>query len=458
MTRLWSGLWCWLALAGCGGSQPPPGPTTPSIARTPQAPELEDRGSTAEPHDGRRRPATREERDVLERLANAAESVRLLRFQVPIEIEIEDDVAIAGSLREQIDAEELERAHLLYGALGLLDPKADLEEMFAAVLGEQVIGYYDPKESRLVIREDIIHGLRGRLGPNDAEEARLVLVHELVHALQDQRLGLAESYDVDRTADADNAFRAVIEGDATLAMLGNTLRAQGIPLSAATQGIQQMGNLVNANAFVQGEKLDDAPAIIRVTLVAPYLRGLQFIAAVYSVGGWPSVNRAHRRPPVSTEQILHPDKYFEGEPAEAFEVAPISVLDAAGFERIAEDTLGELELAVYLGQGQAGDVDEAAAAGWAGDHLALYTRGDRAAVVWWTTWDTEEDAIVAERAAARVSPENNGSWVLRDGRALLIVRGLPPRHRTPVRRSFERFARDINGTPPPPERRTQLRN
>ncbi len=215
------------------------------------------------------RPATAKERAAVEELIRAAESVRQLRLRRRVNIEIEDGDAIAESLRSQIEDEDIERARIVYGALGLLDAEEDLRSMFAGVLGEQVIGYYDPDTGRLVIRDDVMAGLAGSFGPEQAQEASLVLVHELVHALQDQRLGLGESYQKERTADADNAFRAVVEGDATLAMLAEALRQQGIPLSAATAGIQQMGDYVDLNALVRGEKLDDAPAILRVTLVAP---------------------------------------------------------------------------------------------------------------------------------------------------------------------------------------------
>ncbi|MEM7138636.1 MAG: hypothetical protein AAF500_18795 [Myxococcota bacterium] len=399
---------------------------------------------------GTTRPATPRERAAIERLARAAESVRMLRFTEAITIEVEDEAAIGQSLREQVEPEELERARKLYGALGLVDPSADLEQMFSDVLAEQVIGYYDPDAQRLVIRDDVIDGLAGGSEPTEIEEARLVLVHELVHALQDQRLGLSESYDAERTADADNAFRAVIEGDATLAMLANTLRGQGIPLSAATRGIEQMGGFIDADAFVQGEKLDGAPAIVRVTLVAPYLRGLQFVAKVHSVGGWPSVNRAHRRPPTTTEQVLHPQKYLDGEPAEAVRVPDMPALLDAGFERIAEDTLGELEIGVYFGQGLPSGTNEVAARGWGGDQVAIYARGDDTAAIWWTTWDTEQEAIVATKAAKRVAPKRPTSMTERRGRAVLIVRDLPPALHGAVRRAFERFAEAVNAAAPPP--------
>jgi len=392
----------------------------------------------------------------VDELVRAAESVRQLKLRRPVTIEIEDGDAIAASLRSQIEEAEIERARLIYGALGLLDTEEDLRSMFAGVLGEQVIGYYDPDTGRLVIREDVMAGLAGAFGPEQTQEARLVLVHELVHALQDQRLGLGESYEKERTADADNGFRAIVEGDATLAMLAHALRQQGIPLSAATAGIQQMGDYLDLNTLVRGEKLDDAPAILRVTLVAPYLRGLQFVAAVQGRGGWPAVNNAHRRPPATSEQVLHPEKYFAREPGEQIEIPDNREVLAAGFKRVEEDTLGELELSVYLGQGRDSGTDEEAAAGWAGDLLVVYMRDDDAAVIWWTTWDTDADAEEAFRAARSVSPKDSTARVERKGRSVLVVRGLPAKLHRSVRGDFTSFARRIKSEPAPPNLRPNL--
>ncbi|MGB5374208.1 MAG: hypothetical protein WBN15_10525 [Polyangiales bacterium] len=433
-----------------------PEPSTQPVSSEPAIVTPAEPSSDGEAPAGIARPATAKERAAVEDLVRAAESVRQLKLRRRVNIEIEDGDAIAQSLRSQIEDEEIERARLVYGALGLLDAEDDLYSIFAGVLGEQVIGYYDPDTGRLVIRDDVMAGLAGSFGPEQAQEARLVLVHELVHALQDQRLELGESYQKERTADADNAFRAVVEGDATLAMVAEALRQQGIPLSAATAGIQQMGDYVALDALVRGEKLDEAPAILRVTLVAPYLRGLQFVAAVQGRGGWPAVNNAHRRPPATTEQVLHPDKYFAREPGEAITIPKNEALVAAGFDRIEEDTLGELELSVYLGQGRASGTHEEAAAGWAGDHLVVYRRDEKSAVIWWTSWDSELDAQEAFTAARSVSPKDSNARVERRGRFVLIVRGLPHRlHRT-ARSDFNSFARSLKGRPPPPKLRPSL--
>ncbi|MGB5503129.1 MAG: hypothetical protein WBM75_12065 [Polyangiales bacterium] len=433
-----------------------PEPSTQPVSSEPAIVTPAEPSSDGKAPAGIARPATAKERAAVEDLVRAAESVRQLKLRRRVNIEIEDGDAIAQSLRSQIEDEEIERARLVYGALGLLDAEDDLYSIFAGVLGEQVIGYYDPDTGRLVIRDDVMAGLAGSFGPEQAQEARLVLVHELVHALQDQRLELGESYQKERTADADNAFRAVVEGDATLAMVAEALRQQGIPLSAATAGIQQMGDYVALDALVRGEKLDEAPAILRVTLVAPYLRGLQFVAAVQGRGGWPAVNNAHRRPPATTEQVLHPDKYFAREPGEAITIPKNEALVAAGFDRIEEDTLGELELSVYLGQGRASGTHEEAAAGWAGDHLVVYRRDEKSAVIWWTSWDSELDAQEAFTAARSVSPKDSNARVERRGRFVLIVRGLPHRlHRT-ARSDFNSFARSLKGRPPPPKLRPSL--
>jgi len=434
--------------------EPSPPPASTATASTPSSTPLPERAADSRP--GVARAATAKERAAVDDLIRAAESVRQLRLRKPVTIEIEDGDAITNSLRSQIEASEIERARLVYGALGLLDTEDDLQSMFAGVLGEQVIGYYDPDTGRLVIREDVMAGIAGAFGPEQTQEARLVLVHEIVHALQDQRLGLGESYEKKRTADGDNAFRAIVEGDATLAMLAHALRQQGIPLSAATAGIQQMGDYLDLNALVRGEKLDDAPAILRVTLVAPYLRGLQFSAAVQGRGGWPAVNNAHRRLPTTSEQVLHPEKYFAREPGEKIEIPDNGEVLAAGFERIEEDTLGELELGVYLGQKRPSGTDDAAAAGWAGDLLVVYTRGQEVAVIWWTTWDTDTDAEEAFRAARAVSPRDSTARVERKGRSVLIVRGLPSKLHRPVRGDFTSFARRIKTEPAPPDLRPDL--
>ena len=441
-----------VACRGAGNSRPK---SALSVSETQGASKAEpisapqEREAPTEPEPGLRRAASPEERAAIATLARAAENVRQLRFHTPVRVEVEDAATITSSLIDQIEDEDIERASLVYGSLGLVDPTSDLRALFADVVGEQVVGYYDPEDDRLVVRDDVIVGLVERPGESVVDETRLVLVHELTHALQDQRLGLGETYDKERSSDEDNAYRAVVEGDATLAMLAHVLRGQGIPLSVATAGIQQMSGLVDMGTLMQGEKLEESPAILRVTLVAPYVRGLQMMAAIQARGGWQAANRAFRDPPTTTEQMLHVEKFFAREPAEVIEIPRIAALDRAKFSIVEEDTLGELEIGVYFGQGLPSETDEPAASGWAGDRLQVVARGQEVAAIWWTTWDSESEAVQAERAARRVSPSDDRARVERLGRALLIIRGLPRELHGPVRRSFVSFAQRINAKPAP---------
>jgi hypothetical protein len=388
------------------------------------------------------------ENEVIAKLSRSSEQVRQLRFKMPVEVEVEDAKTISESLIAQIEEEDLERARIVYAALGLLDPKEDLRSIVGDVVSEQVVGYYDPESKRLVVRDDVLEGLM-RNGGAVMDENRSILIHELVHALEDQHLGLGENFDLERTSDEENAYRCVVEGDAMLAMVAHALQGQGIPLSTATAGLQRMGPAIELGMMASGEKLDEAPAIIRVTLVAPYLRGLQFVAAVQARGGWAAVNETFASPPTTSEQVLHPEKFFARERGERVQLPAFAGLESAGFEAIEEDTLGELEMGVFFGQDRDSGVDEEAAAGWAGDQLRVYALGYKAAVVWWSTWDTHGEAEQAAAAARRVSPMRGDTSVERRGRAVAITRGIPAELDDEVRGAFAAFATKVNARPAP---------
>jgi hypothetical protein len=114
-------------------------------------------------------------------------------------------------------------------ALGLLPPELDLRAMLFDVLGEQVVGYYDTEQKRLVLRDDSLAALMRRDTP-DVGEGRMVVVHESIHALQDQHFDLHAEHERPHTIDEANAFRALVEGDATLAMIGHQAQQLGASL------------------------------------------------------------------------------------------------------------------------------------------------------------------------------------------------------------------------------------
>jgi hypothetical protein len=426
---------CLLLVVACGGAgapAPSPGDGAGGEAARAQAGPVEG-GVSRDPHP--------EEQAIIDALARVTEQTRELTFARPVPVQIQDEARISARLSAMIEEEDLEKATVVYAALGLIEAGLDLRRMIERLASEQVVGYYDPRASELVVREDVMSDRSEATG-----QAADVLVHELVHALQDQRLGLGEAFDTDRDTDAENAFQGLVEGDATLAMIAYVVATQGAPIDMLTQKPELLGELVES-APMHGMELESAPPIVRVTLVAPYFKGLMFAASLHGRGGWEAINRAHAEPPRSSEQLLHPDKYLAREEPEPVVMPAFAELDQAGYVAIDDDTIGELEIAVYLAQHRPTvDTDDAAAAGWAGDRLRVYRHPERdPAVVWFTLWDDAAEAKEAAAAAQAVMsavPRKARAThrVERQGRAVLIVRGLPSELHPPVRKAFRQLA------------------
>jgi hypothetical protein len=334
---------------------------------------------------------------------------------------------------------------VVYAALGLLAPDLDVRALLLRLMGEQVVGYYDAEAKHLVVRDDVMLAFARGDDANaeegsDLSEARIVLVHELVHALQDQHLKLSEHIKAERDTDADNAFHALVEGDATLAMIGYALEREQIPLASLTSNpakVKIFSEQVQRSPLA-GTELEQAPAIVRVPLLSAYVDGLAFCASLHGAGGFAAIDRAHAQPPVSSEQVLHPERFAHADMPETLALPELPELAAAGYELVREDTLGELEIGVYFGQGSREVDAKRAADGWDGDRLRVYrSRHQPPAVVWLSAWDSERDAQEAESAAARVAthtgtPAADRWQVVRNGKRLLILRDLAPELRARI--------------------------
>lgn len=442
MKRSLALLVCIAGFGACGSAAPVADPKDARDAT--EKPVLPPPKLAPEPQGTRREPSPREAR-VIDELMGSAERVRGLKFQKPVPVLVEDRDRITSYVESQIEDEELDRARVVYAALGLLAKDLDVRALLLRLMGEQVVGYYDAEEKHLVVRDDVMRAF-GRGDDMNAEEgselseARIVLVHELVHALQDQHLNLFQNIHATRDTDADNAFHALVEGDATLAMIGYALERENIPLARLTGNpsqIQSFSDVVRRSPLA-GTELEQAPAIIRVPLLSAYVDGLAFCASLHGMGGFEAVNRAHSMPPVSSEQVLHPARFAEPDLPQELELPDLPELAAAGYEVVREDTLGELEIAVYFGQGARETDAKRAADGWDGDRLRVYRSATQPpAVVWLSVWDSERDAQEAEAAAAHVAQQSPDPpadrWaVVRKAKKLLILRDLAPQLRARI--------------------------
>jgi hypothetical protein len=352
-------------------------------------------------------------------------AIRGLAFETPVPVvavgAAEARAMLEDELRREFSADELATIGRVYAGLGLVPAGTDLEEAFLEIYGTQLAGFYDPIERRMVLvnealRTDTLTRMVESVIRRDLA-GELVLAHELTHALQDQHFGLSTGRGDVGEDDAQLAERAVYEGDATLA--GYAAILGGISGSGAVSLAGRLETLGDEMA----RQYPTIPALVRDSIVFQYGAGVNFVSWAYQASGWEGVNVLLARPPRSTEQILHPEKYFVRlEQPTRIQLGALAPYLRGEWALAEETTLGELTIRIlverFLGHARA----VAVASGWDGDRMMAVTRGDRLALVWLTSWDTEQDAadffgawtnIVAERhpgntAAAADTPAPAG--------------------------------------------------
>jgi hypothetical protein len=368
---------------------PSPVPTATSPAASPTPVATPNGEPTASPVDGTPGPDVRAEIEAIVAQIPGLRQLDELR-DVPYEFvtraQFQDD--LQDLIADETDPEELALEERLLKRLGLLPPEMDLGEAILELYGSQVAAFYRPDTGAFYII-----GEHQSLAPFD----RMVVAHEYTHALQDQHFDLEGSRITDPSeGDAALAQLAAIEGDATLLMFYWGLQ------NLTQQELATIGDGLNPADL---ELLESMPPILRRQLEFPYNDGFLFSLEVFtsSAGGWDAIDETLRNPPATTEQILHPEKYFAGEEAMPVEVPDLSDALGSGWTRTYEQTMGELNLQVWVGgseepaptfPGMPPEQPHAdVAAGWGGDRLAMYESGtDGWAIAWEIAWDTAADA------------------------------------------------------------------
>ncbi|WP_428264757.1 hypothetical protein [Haliangium sp.] len=317
---------------------------------------------------------------------------------------------IEQRLRERIDGEyspeELAAEAMGLERLGLIPPGIDFKSLVVDLLTDQIAGFYDPIVGQLYIAgwQDEMLGAGG-----DA----MLMAHELDHALQDQHFDLRAFLTPNRhNGDAGAARQALVEGDGTALMLEYQMSLLGLPPPwQRGSGILDAMGPQMAAAMATG-KIAQAPLVLRESLVFPYLDGLRFVAYFRKTHDWDRIDAIFRKPPLSTEHILHPERYLRYERPDVVRAVPLPAL--AGHERVYHNVSGELGLAVLLRQhlleprtgGSRPDPAavkalrakiDLAAAGWGGDRLVVYAPkagGDGGVVaISYSVWDHPADAM-----------------------------------------------------------------
>ena len=172
----------------------------------------------------------------------------------------------------------------------------------------------------------------------------------------------------------------------------------------------------------------NAPYVVRRLFDFAFTEGADLVKSLLLSGGWPAVNNVLNNPPVSTEQIIHPDKYSTGEAP--IEVALPDLIEGLGpgWVAISNNVMGEFILKTYLedqAKDDAVDPDAAAAsaAGWGGDRFAILEGPSGGKfLTWLIVWDSVADAQeFREFATAYTNIPQRGFMGIRNDRVLVIL-------------------------------------
>jgi hypothetical protein len=255
--------------------------------------------------------------------------------------------------------------------LQLIPQDLDYVKEVMNLYGGAVLGFYDPKTKKLLVRAN---------GTTLTPAQRITVAHEMDHALTDQHFQFGPAtYALDQAdkGEQGTAFTGLLEGDA------KTLEAEWSAkyLSAAQRNEASGENNGSASVYTT------APPYLVDSLLWPYTTGRAFVLGRYRDGGWAAVNDAYGRPPDSTLVVERPQLYLAGKtwtPPALPNVAAVT-----GCTPLRANTLGQYTMEEVLHEHLDPTTADNASDGWSGDAFATVRCGSaRGFADRWTAPDT----------------------------------------------------------------------
>jgi hypothetical protein len=360
--------------------------------------------------------------------------------KVPCDLISKDKVNafLKKKVKEVSTPNELRAEELTLKKFGLAPPDFDLAQTTVDVLTEQAAAFYDYHAKKLFITD---------WTPSATREA--ALAHELAHALADQNFNLKRFIRKSRESDDEALARmAVMEGQATWLMSEFLARRTGETLVHNPALAERMNRMSDSGGSGEFPVFEGSPLYIRATLIFPYTGGMTFQQAVVDKDGKPAFAEVFQRPPVSTQQVLHPDKYLaQAKPAEVELPKPPPYVH--GYKGLIGGSFGELDHRVLLEQYAGKQAAAEIAPHWRGGQYEILEnkKMGRAILLYASQWEDAEWArkffeayrkalagkwkkmAVGEDTADLVKGRgDDGDFVLRlTGSVVTSMEGLEPR-------------------------------
>jgi hypothetical protein len=344
-------------------------------------------------------------RDVTDDIAQQVEEYRGLKFKKPFRRRLihRDQVKtfMRRDMEREMPKEEMDKMVRVMSEFGLIRRDADILEMFEGFMEAGAAAFYKPNTGTFYLIE----------GKNDRGD-RPIVFHELIHALEDQHFDLTKMQTAfEGDSDAGMGIKGLVEGSADY--MQERYHKDNPEDVQAMMAAQMAGDGVQRQMQMMQEV---PPFLIAAMGLYPYKNGSAYLTAL-ELADTAALDEIFRNPPVSTEQVLHPEKYGVDFPHKI--TAPD--LEAAlgdGWEVLDDDSMGELFCGLLLttnrfdpklksnmpvlmgvmdmrtqGVGFKGKIKKAVE-GWDGDRYtaAVHDDGESVCVAWASVWDSEDDA------------------------------------------------------------------
>lgn len=352
-------------------------------------------------------------------LVPVVEEIRGWSFKHPVDMKLYSEEELREYVLAQLDREypeeRIRNTERFLHMVGVIPDTVRLKETMIEVLVTQIGGFYDPttRAFYMIEREEIQYG---------PVVDRVMIAHELTHALDDQYVNLDSLlFARTRTEDGEFVLSSVVEGSATALMTTYVMQLQ-------VGGELEQDDLTDimASEEERSRVFLEAPPYFQ-TLIATYSLGMLFLlegnmGAI--MAGGEKVGKKFLAAisdfPQSSEQILHPEKYWGEErdpPVVVDDASVTALLEAQGWSTLGMNTAGEIYMGVVTTPSDRAFKAMAAATpaywtndasmGWGGDRFFVLEREGSEAGVWITAWDTpgDRDEFVGGYSTEVLDPE-----------------------------------------------------
>jgi hypothetical protein len=357
------------------------------------------------------------------------EKTRMVKAGKPVKMAWTSHIEVCqyatAELETQTPAEEMIGQEATSKAWKLVPDELNLKATVLALLTEQAAGFYDPRKKILYVANWLPDFIK-----------KPTLAHEMYHGIQDQTIDMVGTMFNAKNDDTKSSRSALFEGDGTLVMMlasipGGEIKGILPKLSIMTKMVRSQSK----SASVAMPVFASSPKSLQESLLFPYISGLEFV--VYGVtksGDFSLLDAAYQKLPVSSEQILHPEKYFDALDTPSEIALPTTLKLPAGWRQVYENTAGEFTLRVAFGNGDSINKESEAALGWDGDTFRTYINGkNQYALAVVLAWDDEASAEIAKTAFQTRYPDGFAS---RDQKTIFFVRGFGAENGAMARQLF----------------------